>query len=94
MPLLEMRNLLIASLESGIYLKVSNQKRTSASPEILFPLVLPFSLELATRRKGVEKARNRRKFPDNSNFELENWFCSMSSPSSSLDRVWGELTQG
>ena len=80
-----MRNLLIASLESGIYLKVSNQKRTSASPAILFPLALPFSLELATRRKGVEKARNRRKFPDNSNFELENWFCSMSSPSSSLE---------
>ena len=57
---------------------------------ILFPLELPFSLELATRRKGVEKARNRRKIPDNSNYELKNWFSSGSSSSSSLDSG-GEL---
>lgn len=72
------------------YLKVLNWKLTLASSVILFPLELPFSLELATRRKGVEKARNRRKIPDNSNYELKNWFSSGSSSSSSLDSG-GEL---
>ena len=78
------------------YLKVLNGKLTLtlASSANLFPLQLPFSLELATRRKGVEKARNPGKFLDNSNCELGNWFCSSSSPSSSVWTLEESLAGG
>ena len=78
------------------YLKVLNWKLTLtlASSANLFPLQLPFSLELATRRKGVEKARNPGKFLDNSNCELGNWFSSSSSPSSSVWTLEESLAGG
>ena len=76
------------------YLKVLNRKLTLASSANLFPLQLPFSLELATRRKRLEKARNPGKFLDNSNYELRNWFSSSSSPSSSVWTLEESLAGG
>ena len=62
-----------------------------------FPLQLPFSLELRTRRKGVEKARNCCEILDNSSTGLWNWFSPSSTslePGLTLEpaaRVFQEL---